>query len=573
MNLLRNGLIGGILVVVFLLFIQWNEFQERQVAASSPVQVSTDTSVTYESEIIAPDSTSLSDQQIMSSVDDLPVAPSETDTPLENALASAPISRKLIHVKTDTLNLLINPEGGDIVQVTLPKHLADLDKKDSEFLLLGNSAGHTYIAQSDLIGRNGTHTRNDAGIPTRSLYASAQPKYELNDSENSLSVDLVHTQQDGTEITKRFSFERGSYEIDIDYIINNKGIAPWKAAMYGRIKRDDYKPEAGGMFQLQPFLGAATTTNEDKFEKLDFDDIRKETKAFDYQGGWVALVQHYYVSAWVPDKNTLNKFKIFQSSDKKHFMLQFTTPQHVVAPGTQYTISSSFYAGPKIIRNLEKVAPGLDLTVDFGVLWFIAKPLFLGLDAIHSVVGNWGFAIILLTFLIKLVFFYPSAISYRSMAKMRKLMPMMQDLKERYGDDRQRMGTETMKLYKKEGVNPLGGCLPMLMQMPVFMALYWMIMESVELRHSPFMFWVSDLSVQDPFFILPVIMGVIMYVQQKLNPPPQDPMQAKIFQMMPIGFTFILMFLPAALTLYMAVNTALSFMQQYIITKQIEKAD
>ncbi|MFL0803432.1 MAG: membrane protein insertase YidC [Agarilytica sp.] len=573
MNLLRNGLIGGILVVVFLLFIQWNEFQERQVAASSPVQVSTDTPVTYESEIIAPDSDSSTSQQFTSSTDDLPVAPTETSVNIESALPSTLISRKLIHVKTDTLNLLINPEGGDIVQVTLPKHLADLDKKDSEFLLLGNSSGHTYIAQSDLIGTNGTHTRNSAGIPTRSLYASAQSKYELNEGENSLSVDLTHTQQDGTEITKRFSFERGSYEIDIDYIIDNKGVSPWKAAMYGRIKRDDYKPEAGGMFQLQPFLGAATTTNEDKFEKLDFDDIRKETKAFDYQGGWVALVQHYYVSAWVPDNNTLNKFKIFQSSDKKHFMLQFTTPQHVVAPGTQHTISSSFYAGPKIIRNLEKVAPGLDLTVDFGVLWFIAKPLFLGLDTIHSVVGNWGFAIILLTFLIKLVFFYPSAISYRSMAKMRKLMPLMQDLKERYGDDRQRMGTETMKLYKKEGVNPLGGCLPMLMQMPVFMALYWMIMESVELRHSPFMFWVSDLSVQDPFFILPVIMGVIMFVQQKLNPPPQDPMQAKIFQMMPIGFTFILMFLPAALTLYMAVNTALSFMQQYIITKQIEKAD
>ncbi|MFL0801036.1 MAG: membrane protein insertase YidC [Agarilytica sp.] len=573
MNLLRNGLIGGILVVVFLLFIQWNKFQERQVAESSPVQVSADTPVTYESDLTAPDNDSPVEQQIASIADDLPIAPSETNINLESAVSTAPISRKLIHVKTDSLNVLINPEGGDIVQVTLPKHLADLDKKDSEFLLLGNSAGHTYIAQSDLIGRNGTHTRNDAGIPSRSIYASAKSKYELNDSEDSLSVDLTLTQQDGTEITKRFSFERDSYEINIDYIINNKSTSPWKAAMYGRIKRDDYKPEAGGMFQLQPFLGAATTTNEDTFKKLDFDDIRDKTESFSYKGGWVALVQHYYVSAWVPDKNTQNKFKIYQHSDKKHLMLEFTTPLHTVEPGNQYTISSSFYAGPKIIRNLEKVAPGLDLTVDFGILWFIAKPLFLGLDAIHSVVGNWGFAIILLTFLIKLVFFYPSAISYRSMAKMRKLMPMMQDLKERYGDDRQRMGTETMKLYKKEGVNPLGGCLPMLMQMPVFMALYWMIMESVELRHSPFMFWVNDLSVQDPYFILPVIMGVIMFVQQKLNPPPQDPMQAKIFQMMPIGFTFILMFLPAALTLYMAVNTALSFMQQYIITKQIEKAD
>ncbi len=570
MNLLRNALIGGILVVVFLLFTRWNDFQQRQVAEQAPTQVAQQEAPDQETVEIPvsdgiPESNPTSD-------DDLPDVPSLVSDTSEAAIPKTSLSTKLISIKTDSLDVLIDPLGGDIVQVALPKHLADLEKGEAPFLLLARNDRHTYIAQSALVGANGTHARNKQGIAERSHYASSQTEYVLSENQDSITVDLTVTQSNGAQITKRFSFQRDSYVIDVDYIVNNTSNESWKGAMYGRIKRDDYKPKAGGMFQLQPFLGAATTTEEDSFEKIDFEDIRDEKRNFDYQGGWVALVQHYFVSAWVPDQNTTNSFKIFQSSDNKHYMLQFTSPQYVVAPGASKTISADFYAGPKKIRYLEKVAPGLDLTIDFGVLWFIAKPLFLGMDMIHGVVGNWGFAIILLTFLIKLVFFYPSAISYRSMAKMRKLMPLMQDLKERYGDDRQRMGMETMKLYKKEGVNPLSGCLPMLMQMPVFMALYWMIMESVELRHSPFLFWVEDLSVQDPFFVFPVIMGAIMYVQQKLNPPPQDPMQAKIFQMMPIGFTFILMFLPAALTLYMAVNTALSFLQQYIITKQIENA-
>lgn len=570
MNLIRNALIGGILVVVFLLFIRWGEFQKEQLASTAPVKISNQSSLNIDNRVPYSD---IGDSDPISEFDDLPSAPSATGEKTELTLfQKAPISTKLISIKTDTLDVLINPLGGDIVQVALPKHLADLEDKTSAFLLLANSSSHTYIAQSDLIGTNGTHTRDSKGIAKRSLYSSTKTEYVLDENSQLLSVDLKFTQQDGTQITKRFSFERDSYLIKVDYIINNTSDTTWKAAMYGRIKRDDYKPEAGGMFRLQPFLGIATTTKEDKFKKLSFEDIRDEKQEFDFEGGWVALVQHYFVSAWVPDQNTLNTFKIYRSKDNKNYLLQFTTPQYSVSPGQTKTISSSFYAGPKVLKNLENVSPGLDLTIDFGILWFVAKPLFLGMDAIHSVVGNWGFSILLLTFLIKLFFFYPSAISYRSMAKMRKLMPLMQELKERYGDDRQRMGTETMKLYKKEGVNPLGGCLPMLMQMPVFMALYWMIMESVELRHSPFIFWVQDLSVQDPFFVLPVIMGAIMYVQQKLNPPPQDPMQAKIFQLMPIGFTFILMFLPAALTLYMAVNTALSFLQQYVITKQIEKS-
>ncbi len=572
MNLLRNALIGGIILVVFLLFIRWNEFREQQIVNQTPTATHSPTAALPQAGDEIPTGTPTAN---VASDDDLPSAPQTTAT--VNSEQQPPtikaVNTQLIEITTDTLEVLIDPRGGDIVQVALPKHLANIDDKDSRFLLLANSNSHSYIAQSDLVGSNGTHVRDAQGRAQRAVFSTAKTAYQLKEGEKTLMVDLLHTQANGTTITKRFSFAQDSYLIGVEYLIDNTSDQTWKAAMYGRIKRDDYKPAAGGMFQLQPFLGAATTTAEDKYKKLSFDDIREQSLKFEHTGGWVALVQHYFVSAWVPDQETDNTFKIYESSDREHYLLQFTTPQYVVAPGQQKSISASFYAGPKVIENLEHVAPGLDLTIDFGILWFVAKPLFLVMDFIHNIVGNWGFAIILLTFLVKLVFFYPSAISYRSMAKMRKLMPLMQELKERYGDDRQRMGMETMKLYKKEGVNPLGGCLPMIMQMPVFMALYWMIMESVELRHSPFLFWISDLSVKDPFFILPVIMGGIMYVQQKLNPPPQDPMQAKIFQMMPIGFTFILAFLPAALTLYMAVNTALSFLQQYVITKQIENAD
>ncbi len=571
MNMLRNALLGGIFIVVFLLFIRWNEFQESKVSSPGPAaSAAVESAQPSSSPAIDSDIPSANTQ--VSDASDLPVAPSEedssSDTPaLTTAEENEVVANQIITIKTDTLDVEIDPKGGDIVKLALLQHLADIDDPNSEYTILTRTRNHTYIAESDLIGTNGTHTAKG-----RVTYQTAATQYQLKEGKDSLVVDLT-TQQDSTLITKRFTFKRDSYLIDVEYLIDNtKSENTWKAALYGRIKRDDYVPRAGGMFQMQPYLGAATTTEESNYEKYDFEEIEKKKLEFDYVGGWVAMVQHYFVSAWVPDAETKNTFTLKQSSNRQYYYLGFKTPLNVVQPGEQASIKASFYAGPKILKRLEKVSPHLDLTIDFGFLWFVAKPLFLGLDFIHGLIGNWGFSIILLTFFIKLIFFYPSAMSYRSMAKMRKLMPKMQELKERFGDDRQKMGMETMKLYKKEGVNPLGGCLPMLMQMPVFMALYWMIMESVELRHSPFVLWIVDLSVKDPYFVLPVIMGALMYVQQKLNPPPQDPMQAKIFQFMPIGFTFILMFLPAALTLYMAVNSALSFLQQYVITKQIEKA-
>ncbi|WP_086929259.1 membrane protein insertase YidC [Agarilytica rhodophyticola] len=562
MNWLRNALIGGILVVVFLLFIRWNEFQENKVAinAASQETITADADIPIENNAIeTPSAVAASDE-------DIPLAPNQADQSLQDDDQPAK-STALIKVDTDSFHILIDPKGGDIVKVSLAKYLADIEDKESSFILLNRSASHTYVAESDLVGPNGTHTAKTG----RQLYSSAATSYQLGEGQDELSVDLTLV-QNGVDITKRFTFKRDSYLIQVEYIVNNRSSETWKAAMYGRIKRDGYEPPSETGFGVQPYLGAAITTAETNYKKIDFEDIDEGKIEHSNKGGWVAMIQHYFVSAWVPNPEDENKYSLQKSGNKKYYLMGYTSPLYSVAPGQQETISSSFYVGPKIIKNLEKVSPHLDLTIDFSWLWFIAKPLFLALDFIHGFVGNWGIAIILLTCLVKIIFFYPSAMAYRSMAKMRKVMPLMQELKERYGDDRQRMGMETMKLYKKEGVNPLGGCLPMLLQMPVFIALYWALMESVELRHSPFFFWIVDLSIKDPYFILPLIFGASMFFQQKLNPPPTDPMQAKVMQLMPIFFTFLFMMFPAGLVLYWVTNNALSITQQYIITKQIENS-
>ncbi|MFT5085106.1 MAG: YidC/Oxa1 family membrane protein insertase [Lentisphaeria bacterium] len=571
MNWLRNSLIGAILVVVFYLFIQWNEFKEQKNAEEAPVETPISSTYYNNSQSVPnfdsdPGQSPLVDNYSNSTeFDDLPKL--EDYQLVSTTARSAPENNvSLISVKTDTLDLIIDPLGGDIVGLSLPKYLAELDQPDSEFLLLNRSSSHTYISQSDLMGQNGTHT--SAG---RTLFSSASRAYSLNSNTDSLVVDLYIEQNQAT-ITKRFTFHRDSYLIDVAYLIENHSDSEWKANMYGLIKRDDYRPPSNVSIGMKSFVGAAYTTKDINYEKLDLDDLDDEEIKFDNQGGWVAMVQHYFMSAWIPNPESTNHYKLYKSKDNKNYMLSFTTDVLTVPPHSEGSIQASYYAGPKIIKDLKEISPHLHLTIDFSWLWFIAIPLFKALDFIHGFVGNWGISIILLTCVVKLIFFYPSAMSYRSMAKMRKIMPLMTDLKERYGDDRQRMGAETMKLYKKEGVNPLGGCLPMLMQMPVFISLYWTLMESVELRHSPFFLWIIDLAVKDPYFVLPLIMGATMYFQQKLNPAPADPMQAKIMQMLPIFFTFLFMTFPAGLVLYWVTNNLLSITQQYIITKRIENS-
>ncbi len=556
----RTTILGAIAVVSVLLINQWGDFQER----NRPV-VSQETTSSVSSDTL-PAVTQIADTNAGSDIPTLVTEQAQADATI--ALPQA----QLISVKTDSVEMLIDTQGGDIVKVALPKHLESLENKDEPFILLNRTQATTYIAQSGLIGQNATDTA--AGRPT---FRSAQSSYVMEDGSDTLNVDLV-LQQDQVTITKRFVFTRGDNLVNLEYQIRNNSTQDWQAGLFAQIKRDSHNPVVVDGFGMQPYLGAALTTIDENYKKLDFDDLadedltRKGGFKSSIQGGWVAMVQHYFLSAWIPDQSQENAFSLRKAKGDM-YLLGFTSPQVTVAAGENGVIKAAFYAGPKDIYRLEKVAPYLDLTVDYGWLWWIAKPLFHVLNFIYGILGSWGWSIIALTIMIKAAFFHLSATSYRSMAKMRKFGPEMQRMKELYGDDRQKMSQEMMKLYKKEKINPLSGCLPILVQMPVFISLYWVLMESVELRHTPFLGWIADLSVKDPFFILPLIMGATMFIQQKLNPTPPDPTQARIMQMMPIVFTFMFLWFPAGLVLYWVVNNTLSIAQQYVITKNIESAD
>lgn len=566
----KPAYIGGILVLSFVLLFKWNEFQDRREALASE---------TTESTLSAPES-------ISNNIDttDLPIAPSPSqhselpnvpaqpsavssgDTPvLENADQADSSNGQYIKVSTKTLEVLIDLRGGDIVQAILPQHKVKLGGEQG-FTILDLTQTTTYISQSGLVGSNGTDTNEG-----RPLFSSAQANYILEEDKNSLTVDLL-LNQNGVDITKRFVFTNDDYLVNINYLINNKSDSVWKANFYGQIKRDSHEPPAAADsgFGVNPYVGAATTREDDKYQKLDFKDLGKNSEEFSLEGGWVAMVQHYFTSAWIPNKEDANNFFLRKLKNQDIYLLGFVGPQTLVEPGKQAEITSRFYVGPKDIDHLEAISENLDLTIDFGWLWWIAKPLFHLLDFLHTYIGNWGWSIIALTIIIKAIFFYPSAMSYRSMAKMRKVSPKMKEIKDRCGDDKQKMSQEMMKLYKKEKVNPMGGCLPILIQMPVFISLYWVLMESVELRHAPFALWIQDLSVMDPYFVFPLLMGATMFIQQKLNPTPPDPMQAKIMQWMPVAFTFMFLWFPAGLVIYWVTNNTLSIIQQYIITRRIE---
>jgi len=561
----RIILLGSIALVSVLLINEWGDFQEAHQPVITQQTTTTSTLATapvIASPIIANHSDIDSDIPPATNTDSDETAPSFTPA----------ATNQLIEITTDKLTLLIDTYGGDIVKVALNDHLEALDNPDEPFVLLNRTEQTTYIAQSGLVGTNGTDT--SAGRP---IFSSEQNQYRMADGDDSLSVDLQFQQGD-VLITKRFSFTRGDNLVEMQYLIDNRSQDAWSAKVFGQIKRDSHNPVVTSGMGMQPFLGAALTTPEENYKKFTFDDLadddltRKGGFKVSLDGGWIAMVQHYFISAWVPSADSANSFSL-RKSKGDIYLLGFTGPITTVAAGEQGSIKTGFYAGPKNVDRLEEISAYLDLTVDYGWLWFIAKPLFAVLQWIYSFLGSWGWSIIVLTIMIKAAFFQLSATSYRSMAKMRKVQPKMAEMKERYGDDRAGMSKALMKLYKDEKINPLGGCLPILVQMPVFISLYWVLMESVALRHTPFLGWIDDLSVMDPFFILPVIMGVTMWVQQKLNPTPPDPTQAKVMQMMPYVFTFMFLWFPAGLVLYWVVNNTLSIAQQYVITKQIENAD
>ena len=544
----------GLAVVSYLLILAWNEdYGQRSSVETLPTVVESETQevATIEEEVTVGD-----------------IVPSLEPSSSRNVVADDPkkiATNRLVSVTTDVFQIKIDKKGGDIVSGALPKYPDALDTPDIPFVVL--DPRNAYSAQSGLIGKNGTD--NSEGRP---LFSAASSNYDLGDAKQ-LSVDLNLEQENGVNITKRFTFTEEDYLIRVEYIVNNQSAEDWQATLFAQIKRDSSDPvSAGSGVGLQPYTGGATFLPDAPYTKLSFDDVADESYKEKVDGGYMAMVQHYFVSAWVPSDDKTYTYQARKLRDQDIYLFGFTGPGWVVGPGQQDSLAAYFYTGPKDQKELANIAEGLNLTVDYGFLWWLAQPLFSLLTFIQGYVSNWGLAIIILTIIVKTLLYPLSAASFRSMAKMRKLQPEMARLKDRFGDDKQQFSQAMMDLYKKEGANPLGGCFPMLLQMPVFLALYWSLMESVELRQAPFFLWIHDLSVMDPYFVLPILMGASMFATQLMQPEPPDPVQAKVFKMMPIMFTFFFLWFPSGLVLYWLVNNLLSILQQWYVYRKIENS-
>lgn len=552
----------AMLVTAYLLVLAWQKDYGSQAASA----------VTPPAPVVAtPSSNDLPvAATTVAAATDIPVvSDAAVSVPVADAasLVASPSRAGLIEIETDVYRLWINPRGGDVVRAELLKHNRTLNS-DQPFVLLEEGEGRTYVAQSGLIGANGP----DASAEGRPLYQTAQTRYTLAAGQTSLVVPLTFDAGNGVQIVKTFELKAGEYPIRVNHQVINLGEQAWQGVMFGQVKRDatiDPSSTSQGFFAIGTFLGGAWGTPDQDYNKLNFNDFVESPVNTPAKGGWVAMVQHYFVSAWVPDAN---QTAVLESRTVDgQYIMGFRSPAFNVPAGQQMDIGATFYAGPKIQSELKDLAEGLNKTVDYGWLWPIAQLLFIGLNFFYGLIGNWGWAIIALTIVVKIILYPLSDKSYRSMGKMRVIAPEMQRMKEEFGDDRMRFSQEVMAMYKREQVNPLAGCLPLLLQMPIFLALYWVLMESVELRHAPWLLWITDLSAMDKWFILPLIMGVTMYVQQMLNPQPADPMQAKILRMLPLIFTVFLLFFPAGLVLYWIINNLFTIGQQWFVNKQIEK--
>jgi len=469
-------------------------------------------------------------------------------------------------VKTDVMTAVIDAHGGDIRALTLPAYRQNEDTSKL-FMLFEERAQRNYFAQSGFVG---------AALPShKTVYELVPGEYALKAGENTLKLPMKAVTPEGVEVIKTYTFTRGSYVIDVDTQVVNRGAAPVEGFPYYQIMRHGQAPEGESAF-MYTFTGPAMFTDAGKYQKVKFDDIAKgkTDHVKEATDGWMGLVQHHFVSAWMPrdpaDKARREFYTRALGNDE--FSAGLIMPAVKVAPGTSQSTSMRLYAGPQDQETLKTLAPGLEHVVDYGWLTVLAYPIFVLLNWLENLVHNWGVAIILLTVLIKGAFYPLSAASYKSMAQMRKLGPRLQQMKERYGDDRQKLHEEMMKVYKEEKINPLGGCLPILVQIPVFIALYWVLLSAVELRQAPFALWITDLSQKDPYFILPVVMAITMFIQQRLSPTPPDPVQAKVMMMMPIIFSVMFLFFPAGLVLYWLVNNVLSILQQWRINQVMEKA-
>lgn len=558
MDIRRTIIFIGLAIVSYMLVLEWNADYGQQTQAKTTVEQRQDVvSTDFETPRTA-------DQD-----DDFSVPNSASETlneSSEDTSDSSSQSAKRIRVVTDVLDITINTQGGNLEQA----YMLDYDEtlnSEAPLALLQSDSSLYYTIESGLFGKDGFDSSKNGGKP---IYTVVSNEFSLEEGEDTLTIDLEFVSESGIKIIKRYTLTRGDYLINVEYLIDNQSSESFQANFSGKIGRDRTSdPSQQTSMGMQSYLGMVLSSEEEPYEKIDFDDMLETPVNQKVQGAWIAFIQHYFLSAWLPDDSVAQTYQTRVKNGL--YLMGYISPATVVEPGEQGQVGGRLYLGPKIIERLEQVAPRLDLTVDYGWLFFIAYPLFLLLDFLHGLVLNWGVAIILVTVVVKALFFKLSAASYRSMANMRRVAPKLQSLKEQFGEDRQKMSQAMMDLYRKEKINPLGGCLPILVQMPVFIALYWVLLESVQLRHAPFFFWIDDLSVKDPFFVLPILMGISMFIQMQLNPTPPDPMQARIMKIMPVMMTVFFLWFPSGLVLYWLVNNILSIAQQWYITRQIEK--
>lgn len=471
---------------------------------------------------------------------------------------------KMISVKTDVLNVKINLRGGDLVDAKLLHYPVSLKEKNTPVQLLNANEDTLYVAQSGLSVPSG----KSAATPI--LFNSEKTDYALN-GKNTIAVTLTGKTSQGLLVEKTFIFTRGQYDIQTSLKLTNIGKTNWQGNIYNQITRRYVLIH--GSFYSRAYNGASVSTENTPYKKLTFENLSESDFSRDIQNGWLAMQQHYFLTAWIPEKQQMMHYysrSFGNGSDGKDnvFVLGYMSPSIRLTPNASMTSHATFYVGPEIAKNLDKLAKGLGLTVDYGFLWPISKFLFWLMSEIHRYAGNWGWAIILVTILVKIAFYGLSNKSYASMAKTRDLQPKIKALRDRYGDDKQAMSKAMMEMYRKEKINPLGGCLPMIVQIPVFFALYYVLIESVELRQAPFILWIHDLSTKDPYFILPIIMGLSMLIQQKLSPPPPDPAQAKMMMMLPIVFTVFFATFPSGLVLYWITNNCASILQQWMVMRR-----
>lgn len=542
MDLKRLFFIGGLLITSYLLLINYSAMQKPETISAVTTTAPAETPVIAEN-----------------AVDALP----STDAQAPDALpVSRASSERIVNVSTDVFDVQIDTLGGDIVRVELKDFAAELDSAE-RFVMLEQDA-RTFVIKSGLDGRDGVDRGGE-----RARYSVEQANYEM--TGDSLAVTLSTVTEAGVVVNKVFEFTRDSYQITQRFVIDNRSDSDFVSYPFTQIKRDrSVDPTEGVGFGMTSFLGFISSTPDDVYEKYSFKDLEKRAINVNTAEGWVAFSQHYFLTALVPSPGTSTVYGN-QTSDGM-YRIGMLKPATTVLPGETSESATTLYIGPKDQDRLGDIAPHMDLAIDYGLFFWIAKPLHWLLDFFHGFVGNWGIAIIMLTITVKLILFYPTAKAYKSMAKMRAIAPEMARLKELYGDDRQRMSQETMKLFQKEGTNPMGSCLPMLLQIPIFIGLYRVLLEAVELRHAEFFFWITDLSAMDPLFILPILMGASQWVTMKLGNQPTDPMQAKIMQMMPIIFTFMFLWFPSGLVLYWLCNNIFSGTQQYFINRTVKGA-